>query len=116
MAVDDIGTDPFSLAMLPLLEPDVIEFDKQLVHQEASQQTAQVINAAALDPADPPAQEWTVVAISPFFAAALIAHDTMLDAAGEEDRKFDDVVCYDRSLVMDAGRLIMPEFDGGIDT
>jgi EAL domain-containing protein (putative c-di-GMP-specific phosphodiesterase class I) len=33
IALDDIGEDPGSLAMMPFLEPDVIKLDLRLVQQ-----------------------------------------------------------------------------------
>lgn len=45
LALDDVGADPASLAFLPLLEPDVIKLDMQLLHRAPDLRTAQVVNA-----------------------------------------------------------------------
>lgn len=80
---------------------------------EIDRDPAPGVRGGALDPRHPLAQEWTVVVITPFFAAALIAHDTQLAAPSDDDRQFDYLVTYDRSLVLAAGRLMMQAFDGG---
>lgn len=69
------------------------------------------LRGCALDQDDPLEHEWSLVVISPFFCAALIAHDTGLDAADEAERQFDYLVTYDRELATRAGRLLMRRFD-----
>lgn len=50
IALDDVGADKSSLALLPFLSPDVIKLDLQLVQQrEASLDVAHVINACAAE-------------------------------------------------------------------
>ena len=53
-----------------------------------------------LDSTDALAREWTVLALGPHTAAALIAreHDSA-QTPNDEDRRFDFVITYDRSLV-----------------
>ncbi len=45
VALDDIGADPRSLAMLPFLSPDILKLDIQLVHNRTSQDEAKIIHA-----------------------------------------------------------------------
>jgi len=45
IALDDVGADPGSLALLPLLRPDVIKLDLRLVQDEPDAQIAQIVNA-----------------------------------------------------------------------
>ncbi|MCU1691020.1 MAG: hypothetical protein JWM64_111 [Frankiales bacterium] len=45
IALDDIGADPASLAMMPFLEPDVIKLDLQLVQQRPSPEIGLVMSA-----------------------------------------------------------------------
>jgi EAL domain-containing protein (putative c-di-GMP-specific phosphodiesterase class I) len=50
IALDDVGADETSLALLPFLSPDVIKLDMSLVQERrASQRAAHVINAAAAE-------------------------------------------------------------------
>lgn len=44
IALDDVGTNPASLALLPLLDPDVIKFDQGVVRQPESAATARTVN------------------------------------------------------------------------
>ena len=45
IALDDVGAHPDSLALLPLLQPDVIKLDLSLVQQRPSAQIAAIVNA-----------------------------------------------------------------------
>ena len=45
IALDDVGAHPDSLALLPLLQPDVIKLDLSLVQQRSSPQIAAIVNA-----------------------------------------------------------------------
>ncbi|OZF54757.1 hypothetical protein CH293_08665 [Rhodococcus sp. 14-2470-1b] len=47
IAVDHVGVKPESLALLPLLEPDVVKLDRSLITQRPSRFTARVVNAVA---------------------------------------------------------------------
>lgn len=45
IALDDVGTDRNSLALLPLLRPDVIKLDLRLVQQHPSRDIAEIVSA-----------------------------------------------------------------------
>ena len=45
IALDDVGADPASLALLPMLRPDVIKLDLRLVQQRPTGEIAAVMNA-----------------------------------------------------------------------
>ncbi len=45
IALDDVGADPASLALLPLLHPDVIKLDLRLVQANTSIEVADIITA-----------------------------------------------------------------------
>lgn len=45
IALDDVGADPASVALMPLLRPDVVKLDMSLVQQRASPEIAQVMTA-----------------------------------------------------------------------
>jgi hypothetical protein len=45
IALDDVGADPRSLALLPLLAPDVIKLDMRLIQQRPTTEIAGVVNA-----------------------------------------------------------------------
>jgi len=45
VALDDVGADPASLALLPLLHPDVIKLDLRLVQANTSTEVADIITA-----------------------------------------------------------------------
>jgi EAL domain-containing protein (putative c-di-GMP-specific phosphodiesterase class I) len=45
VAIDDVGVEPASLAMMPLIRPDVIKLDLTLVQQRHSPATARIVNA-----------------------------------------------------------------------
>jgi len=45
VALDDVGADPASLALLPLVQPDVIKLDLALVQNRPSAHIAAVVNA-----------------------------------------------------------------------
>lgn len=45
IALDDVGTDPRSLALMPFLRPDVIKLDLKLMHNSPSREIAEVTHA-----------------------------------------------------------------------
>jgi EAL domain-containing protein (putative c-di-GMP-specific phosphodiesterase class I) len=45
VALDDIGAEPDSLALLPLLRPDVIKLDLRLVQQQTDDDVAEIVHA-----------------------------------------------------------------------
>jgi EAL domain-containing protein (putative c-di-GMP-specific phosphodiesterase class I) len=45
IALDDVGTDPRSLALMPFLRPDVIKLDLKLLHNSPSREIAEVVHA-----------------------------------------------------------------------
>ena len=45
IALDDVGADPNSLALLPLVRPDVIKLDLSLVQKQPSAQVARIVSA-----------------------------------------------------------------------
>ncbi|HEX3737726.1 MAG TPA: EAL domain-containing protein [Solirubrobacterales bacterium] len=45
IALDDVGTDPRSLALMPFLRPDVIKLDLGLLHNSPSRKIAEVVHA-----------------------------------------------------------------------
>lgn len=45
IALDDVGADPTSLALIPLLRPDVIKLDLRLVQDRPDRDIAEVVNA-----------------------------------------------------------------------
>jgi EAL domain-containing protein (putative c-di-GMP-specific phosphodiesterase class I) len=45
IALDDVGTDPRSLALMPFLRPDVIKLDLGLMHNSPSREIAEVVHA-----------------------------------------------------------------------
>ncbi|WP_206511023.1 EAL domain-containing protein [Rhodococcus sp. BGS-1C] len=47
IAVDHVGVRPESLALLPLLEPDVVKLDRSLITRSPGRFTARVVNAVA---------------------------------------------------------------------
>jgi EAL domain-containing protein (putative c-di-GMP-specific phosphodiesterase class I) len=49
IAIDDVGADPASLALLPFVEPDVIKLDLRLVQQRADFEIASITNAVRAD-------------------------------------------------------------------
>ncbi|MEN0014384.1 MAG: EAL domain-containing protein [Solirubrobacteraceae bacterium] len=55
---------------------------------------------------DPLAQEWSVIVISPHFAAAMLAYD-LGDTGADLDRRFSSCLTYDRALVAKAARALM---------
>ena len=63
-----------------------------------------------LHPNDPLCAEWTVLAIGPHYAAALIAREHDDDPAmfrDEGDRRFDFVITHDRGVVAAAARNLL---------
>ena len=49
IALDDVGADDRSLALLPLLEPDVIKLDLRLVQDRPSTDQAAIVSAVAVE-------------------------------------------------------------------
>jgi EAL domain-containing protein (putative c-di-GMP-specific phosphodiesterase class I) len=49
IAIDDVGADPRSLALMPFLEPDVIKLDLRLVHDRPGPATARVMHAVSAE-------------------------------------------------------------------
>jgi EAL domain-containing protein (putative c-di-GMP-specific phosphodiesterase class I) len=47
VALDDVGADPMSLAMLPFVHPDVVKLDMQLLRAPGDRHTAQVVAAVS---------------------------------------------------------------------
>jgi EAL domain-containing protein (putative c-di-GMP-specific phosphodiesterase class I) len=45
IALDDVGTDPRSLALMPFLRPDVIKLDLNLMQERPSREIAEVVHA-----------------------------------------------------------------------
>jgi EAL domain-containing protein (putative c-di-GMP-specific phosphodiesterase class I)/DICT domain-containing protein len=45
IALDDVGADPRSLALMPFLAPDVIKLDLRLVQENPSRQIAEIVHA-----------------------------------------------------------------------
>lgn len=45
LAVDDVGANPQSLSLLPLLRPDVIKLDRSIIASRPSRETGRVLNA-----------------------------------------------------------------------
>ncbi|MDQ1726967.1 MAG: hypothetical protein QOK14_1012 [Frankiaceae bacterium] len=61
------------------------------------------VRSANLSPFDPLADEWNVIVVGPFFAAALVARD-LGDEGPDNERRFDFVITHDRALVLAAAR------------
>lgn len=49
VAIDDVGADSSSLALIPLLRPDVIKLDMTLVHERPTDRTAAIVAAVAAE-------------------------------------------------------------------
>jgi EAL domain-containing protein (putative c-di-GMP-specific phosphodiesterase class I) len=49
IALDDVGADPRSLALMPILAPDVIKLDLRLVQAHPSRQTADIVHAVGAE-------------------------------------------------------------------
>jgi EAL domain-containing protein (putative c-di-GMP-specific phosphodiesterase class I) len=49
IALDDVGTDPHSLALLPFLRPDVIKLDLGLMQERPSREIAETAHAVAAE-------------------------------------------------------------------
>jgi EAL domain-containing protein (putative c-di-GMP-specific phosphodiesterase class I) len=45
LALDDVGAEPASLALMPFVHPDVVKLDMRVLHRPDLEQTAQVVNA-----------------------------------------------------------------------
>lgn len=45
VALDDVGADPASLALMPLVQPDLIKLDLRLVQQRPTRAIAQIVSA-----------------------------------------------------------------------
>jgi EAL domain-containing protein (putative c-di-GMP-specific phosphodiesterase class I) len=46
VALDDVGADPASLALMPFVHPDIIKLDRHLVQRPDGPEVARVVNAA----------------------------------------------------------------------
>ena len=62
-----------------------------------------VVRSANLSPFDPLIDEWNVIVVGPFFAAALVAQD-IGDEGPDMERRFDFAITHDRPLVLAAAR------------
>jgi EAL domain-containing protein (putative c-di-GMP-specific phosphodiesterase class I) len=49
IALDDVGADPRSLALMPFLAPDVIKLDLRLVQENPSRQIAEIVHAVGAE-------------------------------------------------------------------
>ena len=49
VALDDVGADARSLALMPLLQPEIIKLDLRLVQQQASTDLAEIIHAVSAE-------------------------------------------------------------------
>ncbi len=45
VALDDVGTEPASLALLPLVHPDVVKLDRRLIQQRSDSDVAGIVTA-----------------------------------------------------------------------
>lgn len=72
------------------------------------------VHVVGLDPADPLAGEWTVTAVGPHHAAALIARD-LGDDGPDLDRRFEFVVTHDRPTVLAAARSLMARITSPVE-
>ena len=70
------------------------------------------VRGTALSIEDPLASEWTVVVLGAHTAAALVARD-LGDTGADEDREFEFVVSYDRSLVTAAAHSLVGRSSAG---
>lgn len=64
------------------------------------------VHCAAIDPADPLADEWVVVVVGAHYAAALIACD-LGDSGPDRDRRFEYLLTHDREVVVTAGQMLL---------
>ncbi len=49
VALDDVGADPRSLALMPFLAPEVIKLDLRLVQENPSRQVAEIVHAVSAE-------------------------------------------------------------------
>ncbi len=49
IAIDDVGADPRSVALMPLLRPDVIKLDMRFVQEPMTRERARVVHAVAAE-------------------------------------------------------------------
>ena len=49
VALDDVGTHPESLALLPFIQPEVIKLDRSIVQEPASERATDVVHAVAAE-------------------------------------------------------------------
>lgn len=49
IALDDVGVDPRSLALLPIVRPDVVKLDRCLIHGPPSAESATILTAVAAE-------------------------------------------------------------------
>ncbi len=67
------------------------------------------VHGAALDPYDPLRDEWALIAVGPYFAAALVAKDTG-NVAPDPQRRFSYALTHDRELVVPAAQALLNAF------
>jgi EAL domain-containing protein (putative c-di-GMP-specific phosphodiesterase class I) len=73
------------------------------------------VRGGHLDRDDPLLDEWDVAVLSPHFAAALVARDLgdPGGGAGEDARRFDSVITYDRALAVEVAACLMTRVAAG---
>jgi len=114
IAVDDLGADWRSLALLPFLRPDVVKLDRAVLADPADPDAARTVRGARAHLArhggrllaEGIEDEWTVIVVGPHSALALIARD-LGDSGPDAERRFEYVVSEDRELILRAGRALM---------
>jgi len=131
IALDDVGADDRSLALMPLLRPDVIKLDLHFtdsVHATYTELAARMafvgvlgaemparpapyVRGGHLVEGDPVRDEWDVAVISPHFAATLVARD-LGDGGPDDDRRFDFIVSHNRDLAVEAARTLLRRIAG----
>ena len=61
VAIDDVGAEPASLALMPILTPDVVKLDLSLIQQRPSPEIARIVNASSRRPNAPGRPSWPKV-------------------------------------------------------
>ena len=64
------------------------------------------MRGGALDAVDPLGEEWSVIVLSPHFAAAFVARD-LGDDGPDDARRFDFAMTYDRDVVAAAASALV---------
>lgn len=76
--------------------------------QDLPEHLGSAIRGVALRPDDPLCEEWTVVALGPQLAVALIARERPGGATSSEyDRQFEFVLTYERRVVTEAAHSLL---------